>query len=183
MEEAIDIAGTQPRCEQQEPCQTAIAKKTRVDQTGEAIILGRESILGDVLNDGGANAKVKKAVIIGNRENQNPDAEGIVSQPVQDEGGKKKPDQNRHGESKPVRADVPKRLYPEIYHIVRPGVTRPGQVSAWPCALRCRTLILTRRQIDNRFRFAADVLVQKLCATLYAVPQHRLDSPEVEGHY
>ena len=69
------------------------------------MVFGR-SELGNIANDGGADAEIEETVITRKRKNENPDAESGVSQTVQNEWRQEESNYYIDAQGKPIRTYV-----------------------------------------------------------------------------
>ena len=77
-----------------------------VDQLGEPFAVIGSGVGRNVANDGRANTEIEQAVVARNREDQNPNPECRVAQPMQDEGREENSHQDTDSEAEPTGADI-----------------------------------------------------------------------------
>ena len=83
-----------------------VAEKSGIDELREFFAIASRRVLGNVANDGGADAEVEQAVVTGHGEDQHPDSESRITQVMQDERRKENADQYVDGERGPARTHV-----------------------------------------------------------------------------
>ncbi len=76
--------------------------KSRCNNLVDGLLFVELLVLGDIAQDGGANAGIKDAVIADEVGGEDPDAEGFVAQPMQDVGSKKDSDRGIREDGNPT---------------------------------------------------------------------------------
>jgi hypothetical protein len=87
-----------------------VGKQGGVDELSELFAIARSRVLGNVANDGGADAEIEQAVVAGHGEDQHPDSESSVAQVMQNERRKENADHHVDGKREPARSDVLQNL-------------------------------------------------------------------------
>ena len=83
-----------------------VAEQRGVDEVGKIFPIVSGGVLGNVANDGGANAEIEKTVVAGYGEDHHPDPEAGIAQVMQDERRKENADHHVDRERGPARANV-----------------------------------------------------------------------------
>src|SRR5215813_13235770 len=71
------------------------------------LLVAYSTVLRNVANDRRADTEIEQAVVAGDRENQNPESECIVTQPVQDVGRNDDAGSDVHQQAQPTGAHIP----------------------------------------------------------------------------
>ena len=93
--------------ENDETAGAKIVVERRCDDFVNAVLLVEFPVFGNIANDGGAYAGVQEAVVADQVDDKNPDTKGLVTQAMQDIGGKKDADRGIGDDGHPTRCHRP----------------------------------------------------------------------------
>src|SRR5713101_2089430 len=93
-EGTVNVYADQDRDQKYERAYAGIAEQTCADDSARIFHVTGGRRFGDVADDGRPYSEIKKAVIPGDREDQDPDAKRGIPKPVQNERGKENAHQN-----------------------------------------------------------------------------------------